>query len=77
MPEPLSLLPVMSMSDLPDQCPPRIVIELLSSADVKRLEARDDAILDEVDKLEKRIEGLHRQLYEVMEALANLRNKRN
>ena len=58
----------------------RIVIELVSSADVARLEARDTALKAEQDKtaeeLTRRVDGLHHQLYEVIDALSRLRNKK-
>lgn len=58
--------------------PAKIVVELLSSADVKRLEARDDDLRQEIKKnLENRIEGLHRHIYELMEAISKLRSKRS
>ena len=58
----------------------RIVVELVSAADVARLEARDDAILAELKQIraeyDKRLDVSHRDYYEVMEALARLRNKK-
>lgn len=51
-------------------------MELLSSADVKRLEARDEDIRQEINDLRKQIEGLHRHIYELMEVIAKLRMKR-
>lgn len=72
------LLQTMSMSEpAPDNSPPRFVVELVSSADVKRLEARDDELRNEIKQLEKRIEGLHRHIYELMEAIGKLRSKRS
>ena len=59
------------------QIPAKIVVELLSSADVKRLEARDDDLRQEIKNLENRIEGLHRHIYELMEAISKLRSKRS
>lgn len=61
------------MSDQPSQ---RIVVELVSSADVKRLESRDDEIRNEVKRVEQKVDGLHRTMYELMEAISNLRSKR-
>ena len=60
------------MSDNPPQ---RIVVELVSSADVKRLEGRDDEIRNELKRVEQKVDGLHRTMYELMEALSNLRSK--
>ena len=58
----------------------RIVVELVSAADVARLEARDEAVKAEqaaiTDELTRRVEGLHHQLYEVIDALGRLRNKK-
>ena len=58
----------------------RIVIELVSAADVARLEARDDAVKAEqtriADELNRRVDGLHHQLYEVIDALGRLRTKK-
>lgn len=61
------------MSDNPLQ---RIVVELVSSADVKRLEGRDDEIRNELKRVEQKVDGLHRTMYELMEAISNLRSKR-
>lgn len=58
-----------------EQQPIRIVVEVVSSADVKRLEDRDDKIKDYVKSLEDRIEGLHRTVYELMEVLSKFRSK--
>ena len=54
----------------------KIVVELVQSADVARLEARDEELRKEIKHLEKKIEGLHRTLYESLEAVARIRNKR-
>ncbi len=59
-----------------DQIPQRIVVEVISHADVERLERRDEDIRQEIKLLEGKIEGLHRTIYEVMEALGRLRSKR-
>lgn len=59
-----------------EQQPIRIVVEVVSHADVKRLEDRDDDIRKEVARVESKLEGVHRTLYEVIEALGNLRGKR-
>lgn len=55
--------------------PIRIVVEVVSSADVKRLEKRDEDVRSEVAKLEQKINALHRTIYELMEALSNLKSK--
>lgn len=64
--------------DLPpnDDRPIRVVVEVVSNDVVRRLEGRDDDIRDEVRKLEKRIEGLNRTIYELMETISKLRGKR-
>ena len=62
----------MSNGDLPT----RIVVEVVSSADVKRLEDRDDDIRSEVARLEAKLDGLHRTIYELIETIGNIRNKR-
>ena len=59
-----------------DQDPVRIVVEVVSHADVMRLEARDDDVLAEVRRVESKVDGLHRTIYELMEALSNLRGRR-
>lgn len=54
----------------------RIVIEVISHADVERLERRDDDIRQDMANLEQRIEGLHRRIFELMEAIGQLRRNR-
>lgn len=54
----------------------RIIVELVSSADVKRLEERDEDLRKEIKRLEAKVDGLHRTVYELMEAIGNLRSKR-
>lgn len=61
------------MSD--PQQPVRIVVELVSSESVRRLEARDDDLREEIKRLEKRLEGVNRTLYELLETLAQQRRK--
>lgn len=56
--------------------PVRIVVEVVSSEAVKRLETRDDDLRDEIKRLEKRIEGLNRTIYELMDVISKLRSKR-
>ena len=56
--------------------PTRIVVEVVSSADVKRLEDRDEDIRSEVARLEGKLDGLHRTIYELIETIGNIRNKR-
>ena len=59
-----------------DQQPIRIVVEGVSSADVRRLEARDEEVRSEVARLEHKLDGLHRTIYELIETIGNVRNKR-
>ena len=59
-----------------EQQPIRIVVEVVSSADVKRLEARDDDVRAEVSRLESKLDGLHRTLYELIETFGSLHSKR-
>lgn len=59
-----------------DEQPIRIVVEVVSSSDVKRLEARDDDVRAEVARLEGKLDGLHRTIYELIETIGNIRNKR-
>lgn len=65
-----------AMSDTGERSERRIVIELVSSADVKRLEERDEAVREEIRQLEKRFEGLHKTVYELLEVLNGLQRKR-
>ena len=58
-----------------EQQPTRIVVELVSSADVKRLEDRDEELREEIKRLEKRFEGLNRSFYELLETIAQQRRK--
>ena len=59
-----------------EQQPMKIVVELVQSADVTRLEARDEELRQEIKQLERKIEGPHRTVYESLEAVARFRNKR-
>ena len=59
-----------------DEQPIRIVVEVVSSSDVKRLEDRDDDVRAEVARLEGKLDGLHRTIYELIETIGNIRNKR-
>lgn len=59
-----------------DVQPIRIVVEVVSSADVKRLEDRDEDVRAEVARLEGKLDGLHRTIYELIETIGKLRNKR-
>ena len=56
--------------------PSKIIVELVSSADVKRLEARDDELRQIIEQQSQRIDGLHRTIYELMDLISKLRSKR-
>ena len=62
----------MNTGDLPT----RIVVEVVSSADVKRLEGLYEESRSEVARLENKLDGLHRTNYELIETIGNVRNKR-
>lgn len=51
----------------------RIVVELVSSAEVKRLEERDEAVRAEVNQLRREVEGLRRSFYELLERFGDKR----
>lgn len=59
-----------------DQKPVKFVVELVSSAEVKRLEDRDNELRNEIKRVEQKFDGLHRTMYELMEAFSCLRSKR-
>lgn len=59
-----------------DREPLRVVVEVVSSADVRRLEGRDEELREEIRRIEGKLEGLHRTIYELMETLGKLRSKR-
>lgn len=61
---------------MPDDIFGKIVVEVVSHADVERLEARDDDIRLEIKRLEDKLEGLHRTIYDLMDAISHLRSKR-
>ena len=58
-----------------DQQPVRVVVELVSSESVRRLEQRDEDLREEIRRLEKRFEGLNRSFYELLETIAQQRRK--
>ena len=51
----------------------RIVVELVSSADVRRLEDRDDAVMAELNQVRREMEGLRRSFYELLERFGDKR----
>lgn len=59
-----------------DQLPNKIIVELVSSADVKRLEARDEELRELIKQQDRKIDGLHRTVYELMDLISKLRSKR-
>lgn len=67
------MLPLMSME--PSDQPVRIVVELLSSAEVKRLEGRDDDVRKEVLQLRREVEALRRSFYELLERFGSMNQK--
>lgn len=58
----------------------RIVVEIFSHEEADRLRAEmkqmDELHRTEIQSLENRIQGLHRTLYECLEAIGTLRGKR-
>lgn len=60
------------MNDKPER---RIILEVLTPESVKRLEARDDELREEINNLNNRISGLHRTIYELIDTIAQLRKK--
>lgn len=60
------------MSDKPER---RIILEVLTPEIVKRLEARDDELREEIAKLDNRMSGLHRTIYELIDTIGKLRKK--
>lgn len=52
---------------------PRIVVEIVSHADVRRLEERDDELRKLIDQQNRRIEGLHRTIFDLIDAIGKRR----
>lgn len=50
-------------------------MEVLTPETVKRLEARDDELREEIAKIDNRMSGLHRTIYELIDTIAQLRKK--
>lgn len=59
-----------------EERPIRIVVEVVSHADVARLEARDEEIRQEIAAVSRKMEGLHRTFYEFLQELADKRKNR-
>lgn len=57
----------------PPREPRRIVVEIVSAADVARLQAEDEKTRAEIKALEKRVEGLHRTFYEFLDTFRRLK----
>ena len=53
----------------------RIIVEVISHADVARLEARDEELRSEIKRLEGKVDGLHRTIYEILDVIKKLRSK--
>ncbi len=60
-----------------DQQPIRVVVELVSSADVKRLEGSDDELRNELKQLREENEALRRSFYELLEVFGDLKRSRS
>ena len=58
----------------------RIVVEIFSHEEASRLRAdmqqMDELHRSEIERLEKRIQGLHNTLFEALEVIRSLRDKR-
>lgn len=54
----------------------RIIVEVISHADVARLEARDEDLRREIAQLKSELDGLRRRLFEIMEAIGDIRRQR-
>lgn len=65
-----------SLPSADSERPVRIVVELVSSADVRRLEARDDEIRAELNQLRRENEGLRRSFYELLEVFGDYKRTR-
>lgn len=57
--------------------PVRIQVELLSSADVSRLEARDEDLRNDLNQLRKENEALRRSFYELLEVFGDIKRSRS
>ena len=57
--------------------PVRVVVELVSSADVKRLEDRDEDIRAELIQLRRENEALRRSFYELLEVFGEYKRSRS
>lgn len=55
--------------------PERIVVEVVTPETVSRLEARDEDLREQLNNLNKRVDGLHRTIYELIDTIGKLRKK--
>ena len=60
-----------------DKQPVRVVVELVSAADVTRLEARDEDLWNELKQLRKENEALRRSFYELLEVFGEFKRSRS
>ena len=66
---------VWAVADNGERQETRIVVELLSSADVKRLEERDNELLQEIKRVDERLGKLHQMFFEYIEKVAENKRK--
>lgn len=55
--------------------PKRIIVEVISHADVARLEARNEDLRKEIAECNRKIEGLHRTIYELLESFSGKKGR--
>lgn len=60
-----------------DAQPIRIQVELMSSAEVKRLEGRDDDLREELKQLRSEYVALRRSFYELLEVFGDIKHSRS
>ena len=53
-----------------EQQPVRVIVELVSSADVRQLMERDNQLSAEIQQLRKENEGLRRSFYDLLERVS-------
>lgn len=63
------------MSETQERPGTHITVEVLTPAEVKRLEGRIDDLHNEIARLEKRIEGLHDTIFRYFERVSQLKNR--
>ncbi len=57
----------------PEPQPFRILVEMISHHDMTRLEARDEDVRGDVIRVANRVEGVNRQLQELIQLVGDLR----